>query len=50
MRRAAGIIRSNATKHMREIEMTKIVSFAVAFALFAPVAAVTLMQAAQIIA
>lgn len=30
--------------------MTKFVSFAVAFVLFAPVAAVTLMQAAQIVA
>lgn len=50
MRSAAGIYRSNATKHLREIKMTKIVSLAAAFALFAPVAAVTLMQAAQIIA
>jgi hypothetical protein len=30
--------------------MTKFVSFAVAFVLFAPVAAVTLLQAAQIVA
>lgn len=30
--------------------MTKFVSFAVAFVLFAPVAAFTLMQAAQIVA
>ena len=30
--------------------MTKIVTFVAAFVLFAPVAAVTLMQAAQIIA
>jgi len=49
-RRAAGISRSNATKTLREIEMTKVVSFAVAFVLFAPLAAVTLMQAAHIFA
>lgn len=30
--------------------MTKFVSFAIAFALFAPVAAVTLLQAAAIVA
>lgn len=30
--------------------MTKIVSFAIAFALFAPVAVAVLMQAAQIVA
>lgn len=30
--------------------MTKIASFAIAFVLFAPVAVVTLMQAAQIVA
>jgi hypothetical protein len=35
---------------LREIEMTKVVSFAFAFVLFAPVAAVTLMQAANIFA
>lgn len=41
---------TNARKHLREIQMTKFVTFAAAFVLFAPVAAVTLMQAAQIIA
>jgi len=30
--------------------MTKMISFAAAFALFAPVAAIVLMQAAQIVA
>jgi hypothetical protein len=33
-----------------ERHMTKIASFAIAFVLFAPVAVVTLMQAAQIVA
>jgi hypothetical protein len=50
IRIGAGISMSNATKHMREIEMTKFVSLVAAFVLFAPVAAVTLLQAAQIIA
>jgi hypothetical protein len=34
----------------RETQMTKIITFAAAFALFAPVAAAILFQAAQIVA
>jgi hypothetical protein len=37
-------------KHLREIQMTKIASIAVAFALFAPVAIAIIAQAAQIVA
>jgi hypothetical protein len=49
-RAAAGISNTNARKFVREIEMTKFVTFAAALAVFAPVAAIMLMQAAQIVA
>jgi len=43
-------LRHERNKTPREIKMTKFVCFAAALALFAPVAAVTLLQAAQIVA
>jgi hypothetical protein len=45
-----GISISNATKHSEGNEMTKLLSTVAAFALFAPIAAAILMQAAQIVA
>jgi hypothetical protein len=46
----SGISTPNATNVIEGIEMTKIVTFAAAFVLFAPVAVTILMQAAQIVA